>query len=349
MNSRLLPLARLLPLLLLVACAHQPPAHITEPVTFAPAAATGFLGRADVQQFVAEVTEKDKLDRTWVEHALGGAHRRQAVIDAITKPYEAKPWFQYEPLFVNDSRIDGGVAFWNRQSTALQKAEVEYGVPAEIIVAIVGVESFYGRQHGGYPVIDSLTTLAFDYPPRGTFFRWELEQFLVMCREQSLDPREPMGSYAGAMGAPQFMPDSFRQYAVDFDADGKRDIWGDWADIIGSVANYFHLHGWQANGLIVVPAALQKGEAGPTPLEPTTVGALRSTHVVLSGGVPDDVEAVLVALQGQDEMRYWVGLHNFRVITQYNKSPLYAMAVVQLADAVARRREAENKYGAYQP
>lgn len=298
-----------------------------------------------MQQFVDKVVEKDGLDRAWVEHALKGAHRRQAVIDAITKPYEAKPWFQYEPLFVNDSRIDGGVAFWNRENTPLQKAEAEYGVPAEIIVAIVGIESFYGRQHGGYPVIDSLTTLAFDYPPRATFFQGELEQFLIMCHEQSLDPLEPMGSYAGAMGAPQFMPDSFRQYAVDFDADGKRDIWGDWADIIGSVANYFHLHGWQPNGLVVVPAALQKGAPEPTPLQPTTVGALRAAHVVLSSGVPDDAEAVLLALQGQDETRYWVGLHNFRVITQYNKSPLYAMAAMQLAIAVAERRAAENRLG----
>jgi len=315
----------------------------------APAAVTSFMTRVDVQQFVDEVVQKDRLDREWVEHAMHGAHRRQAVIDAITKPYEAKPWFQYEPLFVNDSRIDGGVAFWSRQSTALQKAEVEYGVPAEILVAIVGVESFYGRQHGGYPVIDSLSTLAFDYPPRAAFFQGELEQFLIMCREQSLDPLVPMGSYAGAMGAPQFMPDSFRQYAVDFDADGKRDIWGDWSDIIGSVANYFHLHGWQPNGLIVVPAALQKDAAEPTPLQPTTVGALRAAHVVLSKGVPDDAEAVLVALQGQDETRYWVGLHNFRVITQYNKSPLYAMAVVQLASAIVERRAAESRFGPYEP
>lgn len=295
------------------------------------------------------VVQKDGLDRSWVEHALKGAHRRQVVIDAITKPYEAKPWFQYEPLFVNDSRIDGGVAFWNRENGYLQKAEAEYGVPPEIIVAIVGVESYYGRQHGGYPVIDSLSTLAFDYLPRAAFFRGELEQFLIMCHEQSLDPLVPMGSYAGAMGAPQFMPDSFRQYAVDFDADGRRDIWGDWADIIGSVANYFHLHGWQANGLVAVPAAIAEGVTPPTALTPTTVGALRAAHVTLSAGVPDGAEAVLVALQGDKEMHYWVGLHNFRVITQYNKSPLYAMAVIQLGIAVEQRREAESHYGPYEP
>ena len=303
------------------------------------------MARVGVQQFIDDVVQKDGFERSWVEHAMNGARKRQAVIDAITRPYEAKPWYQYEPLFVTDPRIDGGVAFWNRENTALVKAEAEYGVPAEIIVAIVGVESFYGRQHGGYPVMDSLTTLAFDYPPRAAFFQGELEQFLIMCREQSLDPLIPMGSYAGAMGAPQFMPDSFRKYAVDFDADGKRDIWGDWADIIGSVANYFHLHGWEANGLIVVPAALQTGVKEPTPLEPTTVGALRAAHVVVSSGISDDAEAELVALQGDTEMHYWVGLHNFRVITQYNRSPLYAMAVVQLADAVAQRRAAENRNG----
>jgi membrane-bound lytic murein transglycosylase B len=335
--------------LLLAACAHQPLERRQAAPIPAPAPVTAFTTRADVQQFAEEVVQKDKLDRAWVERALKGAHRRQVVIDAITKPYEAKPWFQYEPLFVNDSRIDGGVAFWNRESGYLQKAEAEYGVPPEIVVAIVGVESYYGRQHGGYPVIDSLSTLAFDYPSRAAFFQGELEQFLIMCHEQSLDPLTPMGSYAGAMGAPQFMPDSFRQYAVDFDADGKRDIWGDWADIIGSVANYFHLHGWQANGLVAVPAAIPDGVTPPTPLTPTTVGALRAAHVTLSAGIPDNAEAVLVALQGEKEMHYWVGLHNFRVITQYNKSPLYAMAVIQLGIAVVQRREAESHYGPYEP
>lgn len=345
MNIRLPSLASLslLLLLLLAACAHQPPLHL-QPSIPAPPPATAYVARADVQHFVDYVVMKDGFERAWVERAINGAHRRQAVIDAITRPYESKAWYQYEPLFVTDARIDGGVAFWNKEDTTLQKAEAEYGVPAEIIVAIVGVESFYGRQHGGYPVIDSLTTLAFDYPPRAAFFQGELEQFLIMCREQSLDPLTPMGSYAGAMGAPQFMPDSFRQYAVDFDADGKRDIWGDWADIIGSVANYFHLHGWQANGLIVIPAAIREGVTPPAPLDPTTVGALRAAQVVLSSGIDDATEGELVALQGDSEMHYWVGLHNFRVITQYNRSPLYAMAVVQLATAIAERRAAENRH-----
>ena len=330
--------------LLLTGCAHHPVVPGSAARTSAPPVATGYLSRPEVQQFIDGVVEKDGLDRPWVRDAFAGARRRQAVIDAITKPYEAKPWYQYEPIFVNDARVAAGTAFWDQQQTLLDKAEAQYGVPAGILVAIVGVESYYGRQHGGYPVMDALTTLSFDYPPRASFFQGELEQFLLMCREQSLDPLKPMGSYAGAMGTPQFMPDSYRQYAVDFDGDGKRDIWDDWADILGSVANYFHEHGWQKDQLIVVPAAIKLGDEPPTALAPTTAGALRQAGVVMTTGIPDDAEAVLVALQGESETSYWVGLHNFRVITQYNKSPLYAMAVVQLANAIAQRRAAEGRH-----
>ncbi len=326
--------------LFLAACA-QHPVRPTPPVTTVPGAPTGYLARADVQQFMSNVEQKDGFDKSWVEQAFAGAQKRQSIIDAITKPYEAKPWYQYEPLFVNDARITAGALFWDQQQINLEKAEAQFGVPASIIVAIVGVESYYGRQHGGYPVMDALATLSFDYPPRAAFFQDELEQFLIMCREQDLDPLKPMGSYAGAMGAPQFMPDSFRLYAVDFDADGQRDIWGDWADVIGSVANYFHEHGWEENGLIVVPAAFPKDAMPPPDSVPTTVGALRQTGLTLSAGLDDGAEAVLVALQEQDQTRYWVGLHNFRVITKYNRSPLYAMAVIQLANAIAERRAEE--------
>ena len=336
----LLRYAGLLAASLLAACAHHPVVP-SSPRTPSPPAATGYPSRPEVKKFVDSVVQKDGLDRSWVEHAFAGAQRRQSVIDAITRPFESKPWYQYESIFVNDARIAAGITFWDQQTKVLQGAEARYGVPAGILVAIVGVESYYGRQHGGYPVMDALTTLSFDYPPRAPFFQGELEQFLLMCREQSLDPLKPMGSYAGAMGTPQFMPDSYRQYAVDFDGDGKRDIWDDWADILGSVANYFHEHGWQANGLVVVPAAIKLGGTPPEALVPTTAGALRQAGVVMTSGVADDAEAVLVALQEEDETRYWVGLHNFRVITQYNKSPLYAMAVVQLAIAIAQRRAQE--------
>jgi membrane-bound lytic murein transglycosylase B len=284
--------------------------------------------------------QKDGFDRAWLQRAFQGAQKRQAIIDAITRPYESKAWYQYQAIFVNDLRIGGGVAFWDQHAQLLQEAETRYGVDPDIIIAIVGVESLYGKQHGGYPVIDALSTLSFDYPPRAPFFQTELEQFLIMCREQDFDPLKPMGSYAGAMGTPQFMPDSFRAYAVDFDADGKRDIWADWPDIIGSVANYFHLHGWKDHALTVIPADLPKDSIVPASI-PTTVGALRRMGVTMSEGVSDDSEAVLIALQQQDGMQYWVGLHNFRVITQYNKSPLYAMAVIQLANAISQKRAAQ--------
>jgi membrane-bound lytic murein transglycosylase B len=334
-KARLSPYSLVL-LLLLAACAHHPVAP-AKPVP------TGYLAREDVQKFISHLATDDGLDKPWLQNAFAHAEKRQPILDAIARPYEAKPWYQYRPLFVNDARISGGIDFWNQQGALLGKAHDLYGVPEEIIVAIIGVETFYGRQHGGYPVIDALTTLAFDYPPRAAFFQGELEQYFIMCHEQGQDPLTLTGSYAGAMGAPQFMPDSYRQYAVDFDNDGRRDVWDDWADIIGSVANYFEKHGWKSGELIVVPAALAKDAQTLTPLTPTTVGELRKGGVVLSTGVGDDAEAVLVALEEEDHsIRYWVGLHNFRVLTQYNRSPLYAMAVIELADSVAERRAVED-------
>lgn len=331
---------RLLPLLLLAACAHQPLTPKTSGPTAAPAGVTGYASRPEVRQFMDKVVQKDGFDRRWVEHAFEGAQKHQSIIDAMTRPAESKPWFQYQAIFVTDSRISAGAAFWDQHAQLLQQAEARYGVASDIVLAIIGVESLYGKQHGGYPVMDALTTLSFDYPSRQAFFQSELEQFLVLCREQDMDPLRPMGSYAGAMGAPQFMPDSYRTYAVDFDGDGKRDIWEDWPDIVGSVANYFHLHGWKDNALTIVPAGVPKDAILPTAV-PTTAGALRQLGVIVSDGISDDSEAVLIALQDQDGMEYWVGLHNFRVITQYNKSPLYAMAVIQLANAISQKRAAE--------
>jgi membrane-bound lytic murein transglycosylase B len=266
---KLLRYANLLPLLLLAACAHHP---VTPSLpTPAPPAGTNYAARPEVQQFIDQVVQKDGFDRAWIERAFAGAHKRQSILDAITRPAESKPWYQYQAIFVTDQRVEAGAAFWDQHAQVLVQAESRYGVASDIVAAIVGVESFFGRQHGGYPVIDSLSTLSFDYPQRAPFFQTELEQFLVLCREQSFDPLKPMGSYAGAMGAPQFMPDSFRQYAVDFDGDGKRDIWDDWADIIGSVSNYFKEHGWQENGLTVVPAAIAKDVPVPPDATPTTV------------------------------------------------------------------------------
>ncbi|MHB8425367.1 MAG: lytic murein transglycosylase B [Gammaproteobacteria bacterium] len=303
---------------------------------------TGYAARPEVQQFIARLVKQDGFDKTWLEKTLATARMRDAVLVAITRPYEAKPWYQYRALFVNPARVTAGVAFWDTHSALLDKAQSVYGVPRSLIVAILGVESFYGRQKGGYRVLDALATLSFDYPPRASFFQGELEQYLLLCREQSFDPSALTGSYAGAMGVPQFMPDSYRKYAVAFDGRGRPDIWNNWADIIGSVANYFHAHGWRKDGLVAVPASLPAVAAQmSTALAPTTVGALREQGLVVSSGLADDTRGILVPLQLEHGTEYWLGLHNFRVITRYNRSPLYAMAVIDLSTRIADARAAE--------
>lgn len=329
---------------LLAGCAHlvkpaRPAPLHPVPTVAAPAASASYAARADVQAFIGKLVQQDGFERSWLEKILGAAQKRDSILTTIAKPYEAKPWYQYQPLFVNDARVHAGVAFWNAHAVLLEQAQQQYHVSPAIVVAILGVESFYGRQKGGYSVLDALATLSFDYPSRSEFFQGELEQYLLMCREQHLDPLSLSGSYAGAMGVPQFMPDSYRKYAVAFDGHQPPDIWNDWADIIGSVANYFHVHGWQPDGLVAVPAAVSSVIAlPPAALTPTTVGALRAAGVVTSQGLPNDTPAMLVALQLQDDTQYWLGLTNFRVILQYNKSPLYAMAVYDLAARISEAR-----------
>ena len=305
----------------------------------AAAVPAGYTARTDVQAFITRLVQQDGFERAWLEKILGAAQKRDSVLAAIAKPYEAKPWYQYQPLFVNHARVRAGLAFWNAHATLLAQAQKQYGVSPAIIVAILGVESFYGRQKGGYSVLDALTTLGFDYPPRSAFFQNELEQYLLMCRERKLDPLALSGSYAGAMGVPQFMPDSYRRYAVAFDGRDPPNIWNDWADIIGSVANYFHIHGWQADALVAVPAALPSVVAQPpATLAATTIGALRAAGVVTSQGLSDSTPAMLVALQLQNSTQYWLGLDNFRAIMAYNNSPLYAMAVYDLATRIRDAR-----------
>jgi membrane-bound lytic murein transglycosylase B len=329
---------------LLAGCAHMikpapAAAHPKPPPATAPVTPAGYIARADVQAFIARLVQQDGFERAWLEKILGAAHKRNSILTAIAKPYEAKPWYQYRPLFVNEARVQAGVAFWNTHAALLAQAQKQYGVSPAIIVAILGVESFYGRQKGGYSVLDALTTLGFDYPSRSAFFQYELEQYLLMCREHKFDPLALSGSYAGAMGVPQFMPDSYRRYAVAFDGRDPPDIWHDWADIIGSVANYFHIHGWQADGLVAVPAALPSVVAQPPAvLTATTVGALRAAGVVTSKGLSDSTPAMLVALQLQDSTQYWLALDNFRAIMAYNSSPLYAMAVYDLATRISNAR-----------
>ena len=333
-----LAVCSLLAVCLLSACTRNlKPSHATTPPE-------NYTTRPEVTAFIERVAKQDHLNAAWITQTLAQAKHRDSIVAAITRPYESKPWYEYRAIFLTDTRIAGGVQFWNAHAATLSRAEQTYHVPASLIVAIIGIESNYGRQHGGYRVLDALATLGFDYPPRGKFFQGELAQFLLMCHERNLQPAAVMGSYAGAMGAPQFMPDSYRQYAVDFDNDGKRDIWQDWSDIIGSVANFFHAHGWQPNGLIAIPAAWPKPTPPDNLLAPSTVGALRQQGVILSTGVSGDQDAILVGLQEQNNTDYWVGLHNFRVITQYNKSALYAMAATDLADRIAQARAQEDHH-----
>ena len=299
-----------------------------------PGAQADYSQRSDVQQFIDEMVEKHGFDRDELMAKFAGAERLDGVLEAIAKPAEkVLTWEEYRPIFVTSKRIKRGNAFLKEHHEALQRAEKEYGVPAEIITAIIGVETYYGRLSGKTKVFDSLVTLGFDYPPRSRFFLSELEQFLLLTREEDVDYKSIRGSYAGAMGIPQFISSSYRHYAVDFDGDDKRDLWNNPADAIGSVANYFKVHGWKTGEDVVIEARLNgEIEETRTKLKPhTTVASLKSQGVFPRGIVDNDVEATVITLNGEDGKEYWLGLDNFYVITRYNRSAMYAMAVYQLS------------------
>lgn len=295
----------------------------------------------DIEAFAREMAQRHGFDAAQVESMLAGAERRQDIIDAISRPAESKPWYQYRPIFLTPTRIGGGVEFWNNHEALIEEASRRFGVDPEVIVAIVGVETRYGEITGGYRVLDALYTLAFHYPPRGDFFRGELEQLLLLSREESVSPTEIMGSYAGAMGHGQFIPSSYRAYAVDFDGDGARSLW-ETPDAVGSVANYLSEHGWKKGERVAVRATAAPN-ARPLPdasLKPEhTVGELArrgfEPEVAVDAGDP----ATLIALEQPDATEYWIGFHNFYVISRYNRSALYSMAVHQLSRAIVEARE----------
>lgn len=296
-----------------------------------------------VAEFVAEMTRDYGFAGEQVVELLKQAERKQVILDAISRPAErVKPWKEYRPIFITDSRIAQGVDFWRQNEAALSRAEAEYGVPAEVIVAIIGVETFYGRNTGNYRVIDALATLGFDYPPRQPFFRQQLREFLMLAREEQVDPLTLKGSYAGAMGLPQFMPSSFRAYAVDFDDDGHIDIWKNPVDAIGSAANYFKQHGWTAGEPVVARAATSGDayEQGLTVgLEPVMNAAqLRDLGWQSEAQIADDTAVTAFRLEGAEGDEFWLGLPNFYVITRYNRSVMYAMAVHQLSGELAQAR-----------
>lgn len=307
---------------------------------FSGAQARG-LDQDEIHSFIQKMVDKHGFDPAWLRKILDDAKVSSSVLDAISRPAEALPWYRYRPIFLRENRIREGVRFLRDNRKMLIRAEDKYGVPAEIITAILGVETRYGDQKGGYRVLDSLATLAFDYPARGDFFQGELEQFLLMTREQGLDPRKVMGSYAGAMGIPQFIASSYRNYAVDFDGDGRIDIWNDPADAIGSVANYFSIHGWQPGGKVAVPALVSGDEyravLGDGLKPDLDISKLPTYGIFPQQSLKSGTEVKLLEFDLNGGEEYWLGLQNFYVITRYNHSALYAMAAYQLSRAIRQR------------
>ncbi|WP_455207138.1 lytic murein transglycosylase B [Kaarinaea lacus] len=307
-----------------------------------PMAGADVSQRADVNEFIDRMVTEHKFDRAYLVKVFKKVKTDSKIIDAITRPAEAKPWYEYRPIFLTDERIREGVKFWRKNAKHLQRAYEVYGVAPEMIVAIIGVETKYGKYKGKYPVMNALTTLAFDYPKRGKFFERELEEFLLLAREEKADPMSIKGSYAGAMGKPQFISSSYRRYAVDFDGDGKRDILNSTVDAIGSVANYFAEHQWYKDEPVVTPAKVD-GEDYKVIVEKGIKPYLELEELLKNGISIEEKKSPslltsLIQLELEKGHEYWVAFNNFYVITRYNHSELYAMAAYQLSQEIKRFR-----------
>lgn len=301
------------------------------------------------KKFIEKMVTEHKFDEAQLKKMLNQAQKKQPILDAIARPAEkTKPWFEYREIFLDQKRIQQGVEFWNENEKILNEASERYGVDPAIIVAIIGVETRYGSFMGNYRVLDALTTLGFDYPPRATFFAGELEHFFLLAREQNQDPLALTGSYAGAMGFGQFIPSSYRSYARDNDGDGFADIWKNKSDAIGSVANYFKAHGWQSGQPVMAPAQLAEGF--DTKLLNTAAKPSRSLKELKKlgftvkgshdgkGGIDRKLLAEPLHYEGKDGPDYWAGFNNFYVITRYNRSRMYARAVWELSNAIKDAR-----------
>jgi membrane-bound lytic murein transglycosylase B len=315
------------------------------PVAPVAAELSGYPQRKEVKQFIAEMVQKHGFTRKELNRVFGKAQFQPAIIKAMEQPAETAlaSWQAYRALFINPQRIDAGVQFWNRHAEPLRRAGAEFGVPEEIIVGIIGVETTYGRNIGTYRVIDALSTLAFDYPKRADFFRTELENYLVFTREMRINALRVKGSYAGAIGIPQFMPGSYRRFALDYDGDGQINLATSPADAVGSIGNFLKSHGW-ARGEPVAFGAKVKGEdwrklaeAGVEPLH--RAADLPGFGVKPAAPLPSDALCALIELEtpGQPS-EFRVTLRNFLVLTRYNRSNLYASAVLDLAAELARAR-----------
>ena len=298
--------------------------------------------RADVKEFIAHMSTADGFKKRPLRKLLNSAQSQPAILDAMEKPAEkAKQWFEYRPIFLTERRIKEGTDFWLAHRQALDQASVRSGVAPEYLAAILGVETYYGRLTGSYRVIDALVTLSFDFPARAKFFRDELEQYLLLTRDMHLDPLTLKGSYAGAMGAPQFMPSNYRKYAVDANADGHIDLWSNWADVCASVGNYLKEKGWNAGEPVLSDASADPEKSteldGRKLALSDTVGSLMAKGITFDSPLPAEAPALLIAADETDGVHWRVGYNNFFVITRYNHSALYAMAVYELATAVKQR------------
>jgi membrane-bound lytic murein transglycosylase B len=311
--------------------------------------------RPEVRSFIDELAREHGFDRAWLRRVFAEARHQPQVVAAMDRPVLAPPkWYEYSPQFLGAPRVDAGVAFWKAHADALARAEATYGVPPEVIVAIIGIETFYGRNTGRHRVIDALATLAFDYPRRAPFFRGELRHYLLLSRELALPPSTPRGSFAGAMGIPQFMPGSYRSFAVDFDADGRVDLWKSVDDVIGSVANYLARHDWQPGQPVLLPATFTTSDTDAVlrrldgGISERRAAAAWADDGVAIGNAPAglaDVPVGLLLLEEKtaagESARYAIACHNFYVITRYNRSRLYAAAVAELAGALRSARGPE--------
>ena len=293
-----------------------------------------------IPAFIDEMVAKHQFKREELRQAFSRAEYRSDVIDSISRPATLKPWVEYRPYFVNPQRIDGGVQFWQKYSAALEHAEQQFGVPQEIIVGVLGVETIYGRSAGRYRALDALTTLAFGYPRRADFFREELEQYLLLAREQGFDVLSVQSSYAGALGIPQFMPSSYRRYAVDYNGNGKIDIMNEPEDAIGSVANYLKHFGWRRGEPVALLSRVEDEKRLGIVGDARPYIAWRVAGVVPLNMPEEDYlpPAWLLDFTVETGKEYWLVFNNFNVIMRYNNSNFYAMTVYQLAEAVRRQR-----------
>ena len=323
--------------------------------------ADDFSDREDVESFVDLLVSAHEFDPDVVRRVLAQAEKRDDIIELITRPAERKPWVWYRGIFVTPTRIEGGVEFIKQHRETLERAEDEFGVPKEIVTAIIGVETNYGKNKGSHRVLDALATLGFDYPPRAEFFRSQLEELFVLACEEQILPFEKqdsckrkaegktldtsvtiydlVGSYAGAMGYGQFIPSSYRNFAIDFNADGRRDIWNDVEDAIGSVAAYFHAHDWVAGGPLIDQVEVVEDTDHLQKLANDTYKPNQSIAEWRELGVLSSLEdenqlAALFRFESEEATHYYLGYQNFYVITRYNISRLYAMAIKQVAEGI---------------